>query len=641
MTATKNYKGKKSAQGISLMLVLVQIFVLAIFVAALGTLAIHNLRSTSEKSWQRQARFAAYAGIQASLAELETDPAWAPGTYGDSLGNPNLRYTIDVLNNLNNPNGEAVLAPDNTWVPPGTTWLRSRGYLGEVGSYQTKSLVAVVGRGRPVFDHAIFGENQITVAANSQVNSYSSSGGYAATSSSQVRPALNSHLATNSQSPEAVYLTQGSWVDGNVYVGLAGNPTTGVRVDNGGQQQGEKLKLEDEKQVFRFRSKLGHLADTAVSRIIPAHHDALNFIFPWETEPGPDNNVQPAEHAYNQFRVQANNPDWGVATNLFSGEYLITGDLDFRKLPGVSERTVINVHANDEFPVVLYVQGNVYLSDVVVNGPHGSQLPKPRHLQIYTLRDNAVCVLNNSELHGVVAGKGLTVNLQNGSELFGSILASNAIVADSQIHYDRDLMGVPLNGLTAMSIISIKEASIGDAESEAPDIQDAPPKPPSIPQMAQDGQQGTRPAGTNPPDHTPGTETVIPKIEVDPAFEPPVAGGGKGKGKKPAADPTDPADDPADPADDPADPADGNGKDHPSGDPPPIATCGSCGATEPYHTYGCPNGPEVGCPQCQYIQGHNMSCPLYLESCNYGTLGCGLTHGGGENPGGGFQCAIK
>lgn len=514
----------QSRRGIALFLVLVQIAVLAIVVAALGTMALKNLQSTSSKSWQRQARHAAYAGIQASLAKLDSDPNWSPSAaWSQPLGHGGeLHYSVEVVNNVNNADGDVVLAPDNTWVPPGTAWIRSRGYLGEVGTYQTSALIALVSRARPVFDHAAFAQEKIELSNASQVNSYRASVGRTPQSGLGADAARLAHLGTNSSAGGAITISGTSWTDGNAYSGLGSNPVGVVAINSGSQLTGGKLTLEERKDVFRFHTSLNGTSGPAVS--IPAFTPA-GYSFPWETADMTGD--QPRQAAYSSFEVRVNNPDWNVATNLFAGEYFVEGDLTFRSSGSFRSSlhpTVVNVHANTEFPVIFYVKGNVLLDNVKINTVLPSSLPgspSPRTLQIYTLTDGKTFRMNNSELHAVVGGRGLSAEIVNGSELYGAVIAGRVALDSAKIHYDSDLRGITLNGRSAWDILSMKEASVGEADSAAGQLAGAPPRPPALKDVALDPGLGTRRGGANPPASPGGTRDIIPQADLLPPPPPP------------------------------------------------------------------------------------------------------------------------
>ena len=517
------FSPSSARRGMALILVLLQIAVLALVVAALGSLALKNLRSTSMKSWQRQARHAAYAGVQASLAQLDHDSHWQPSSaWTEPLGDGALlRYEVEVLNNVHNPSGAAALAPDGTWIPAGAAWVRSRGYLGDVGSDQDFTLIALVARARPSFNHAIFGHSQVALLNGSQVNSYTSSVGRVPQSGLGPDATHLAHLGTNSIAANAISLVD-SWSDGNAFAGLSSAPTSVISLGSGSTLTGARLSLADRKALFRFRSKLEGTSGPTL-RIPELHAGLYNFL--WETSEGTGD--QPRESAFESLQVSGNHPDWGRATNLFSGEYYITGDLIFygsSAFRASLRPTVINVHANTEFPVVIYVRGNVQLDNVRVNtvlppGVPGS--PSPRTLQIYTLTDGATFDMKNSELHAVVAGRGLNVTIAENSELFGAVIADRATVDNSKVHYDRALTGVTLNGRTAWDVLSLKEATEG--ESRAVTTPAKYPQPPSLESLALDPQVGTRRGGTNPP--TAPSTHVVPATEMLPPPPPAVCPG--------------------------------------------------------------------------------------------------------------------
>ncbi len=570
---------KQSRTGMALFLVLVQVFILALIIAALGSMALRNLRATSEKSWERQARFAAYAGIQTSLAELDADHRFqSTAPLERQLSEDGyLRYTFEVRNNVDSGDGSSVLAPDNTWIPPGTAWVRSKGFLAEVGSYETSALIALVSRARPVFDHAIFAEERIQIEGSSIVRSYSSALGFTASASQPGSPRTQAHLGSNSVDAGAIQLASSAWVDGNAYSGLGSVPGAVVV---GSSHTGSSLQLDEEKQVFRFRTLLpSPTSGLSIPWLNPA---ATHWVFPWEThsEHTGGNPDIPRERSYSSYLVRTNNPKWGRATNLFSGEYFVDGNLtlqsDFSsfKVKEVGGPTQIPVHANDEFPVIIYVSGNVTLNNVLVNnvGADGND-PVPRRLQIYLLTPGSTFrMTNESVAHAMVAGKEVNVVVEEDSQLYGAVIAGHVRVSDSQVHYDTALTGVPLDGRTAWDILAMKEASVGEATQAVGDTGAAEGPPPSIYTLAQHPERGTRAPGNFAAD--PGEEgpDTIPRdeIEIDP----------------PGADPP--------------------------GDPD-CTTCGGNGVGGDFMCADAPQCPKHGaCDECGYIGTCN---PLPCDGC--------------------------
>lgn len=526
LKAIASWRNKvKRPSGIALMVVIVNILILGLVVAALGTLSLSNLKATSSKSWERQARFAAYAGIQESLAQLDLEPTWAPTEpWTKAVGEgEELHFSVEVVNNVNSADGESILAPDNTWIPPGAAWVRSKGFLGEVGTYKADALIALVSRARPTFDHALFSRDQIRLEDGTAVDSYNALLAGAPVFSSQTNPSYKAHLGTQSSQLSAITISGGSWADGNAYVGTDSSGTGGT-LDG---ITGTVAPLERDKNIFKFRPSAAVGALPLQVLEVPKRVGA-DYVFPWETSNGTGD--QPRKAAYSTVNIQANHPDWGRATNLFSGEYYVDGDLILKKNPvfAGSGRVRINVHANDEFPVVIYVKGNVLLSQVEVvfiepNPTGGTSLfaPRrahPRQLQIYALGGDEpgdpqpTFTMVDSVMHGVVAGKSLKVHIKGGSELFGGVIAKDITVANSKIHYDSSLAGITLNGRSAWDILSMKSASVGESEQATGtvDLSDNP-KPRSLADLAVDAVQGTRGGRADLALMTSGTIDAVPE----------------------------------------------------------------------------------------------------------------------------------
>ncbi len=615
----------RKPRGMALIVVMVILMVVAIVVASFGTLALENLKATSAKSWERQARFAAYAGVQSSLALLDQDPEFSTEEYTAQLGqNGELRYSIEVHNNVFSQDGSATLAPDNTWIPPGAAWVRSHGYLGDVGSYQNSALIALVSRARPKFDHAIFAEDSIEIIGASTVNSYDSTRGYDNTASAPGSEARReAHLGTNSTSAGAISVGSGSWVDGNAYIGLDGQPNTNF-TNGGGTLTGDLLKLDEEVDLFTFHTPLENQHSIGSSSggpltipyFDPDTGSDGSYIFPWEVEPL-DGHL-PQRMSFNSLTVQANNPTWDLATNLFSGEYYIAGNLAGKHNDNLAggETLVVNVHANDEFPVVLYVAGDIDLNNVKfnTNEPPATE-SNPRRLQIYSVTPGATFTLSGgSELHALVAGKGLKVQVTEGSRLFGGIIAGKVTVRDSQIHYDTSVLGLAMHGRTAWDILSLKEATAGEASQQPGDVAPQTDRPDSLLELAQSPQTGPRGGGdffAEP--NLEGSEHIIPRDDME--IEP---------------NPLDPLWCPC-------------GLDFGHAGDCQEAACPDCGQVDP-HSVDCPSwtGP-LGCEECLAVQGHQTNCsqfgdPEELCECGgpLGHTGLCLVEEGDDDPPG--QC---
>lgn len=155
--------------GSALLLTMTMLFVLTMIIGAVGNMSQMNTSSVAVKRWQKQARFAGYAGLQDALARINVDPTYnspIPATPLD--GDPDTLYQVEIFNNFGSTTGQ--YAPDQkTWVPPGQIYLYSIGMLPGRQAQASSGYVSIAGVQRPRFDLAVYCDSGLINMTNSNV----------------------------------------------------------------------------------------------------------------------------------------------------------------------------------------------------------------------------------------------------------------------------------------------------------------------------------------------------------------------------------------------------------------------------------------------------------------------------------------
>jgi hypothetical protein len=441
--------------GSALLVTMTMLFVMVLIIGAVGNLSQMNTTNVAVRRWQKQARFAGYAGLQDALSRCSADSSYnVPITPTALDGDPDTLYQVDVFNNFGSTTGH--FAPDNkTWVPPGAIYLYSIGSLRGRNAQGSGGYVAVAGVQRPRFDLALYCEGGNVQLNDSNVVVWD-----------PTTPPVSqiAHVSSNQRTGLAIQSVNSN-VQGKLICGPGLNVGSSIAVSGGsnaGLETGVSAKI-----LTPFNAPVPQTA------IVPPIS-------------GPDFYLYAG--GYGDVVVPAGTT-LELAPTTGSGARVYT----FRSLtlmPGAN----IRVTTTPDYPISVYctnsftAQGN---NDINWNGAT-SQPFDPQRLQMYFTGTAATHLnLNNCpHVSMVAAGKGLVAQVSH-TEMWGSVMASSAhLSGNSTLHYDVRLTGVMLDGQGEMALLNVTDVAPADA-SRALELTTAvattatggtpPPDPPAPP----------------------------------------------------------------------------------------------------------------------------------------------------------------
>lgn len=481
-------------KGSALAFLIIVIFVMTLIVFSVATLSNQNLENVRGKYWEERARFGALAGVQHALTELSADNSWdalgpgGPSPTGDWIrvpleGDANVTFSLQVENLFGSTTG--TWAPDKkTWIPPGCAWINAVGQLAFRESTGIASIVSIVGPQRPVFDHAIFASNSVTLR-ETHTESWHPSG----TGDDKAG------VATNSIAAGAIQILDNSFVDGDVTSGV--NPmgvgasivVTGSTV-TGMQESAQESKLEPD---FTSPIPVG-------TPVPPVYNSSVNF----------DSSVQVARGSVILS---------GAGNNLTfdaPGNYYIQGDLSLDN----GAALILDPSVTFEDPVVLYVDQHVNIRDGAQVNWNGAVPDDPRKLQIYTTTrfQSEMTIVNTQDVSVMLAGSTNSNFFIHESRLFGSVIAGDAVAEGSVVHYDIRDQGVQQAGQAQITVRSTTYLSKTEAQQQAANATTTVPGPdppgagqaPTTVQVPAPALNANEPAG--PPGPAPNAPPPVPPI---------------------------------------------------------------------------------------------------------------------------------
>lgn len=493
----------KNRFGSVLAFVLLVLFVMTLVTFSIASLSSRNIANVVGEYWEDRARFGAYSGVHRALTELSIDPNFAGGGgyVNQPLdGDPQILWSIQVFSQVGQPGD---FAPDRkTWVPPDCVWIHSVGTLRNLAASGVSSLAAVISPQRPVFDHALFAANSITMV-NSRTHSYfptSNAEGLA-------------HVATNLITNNAIQAQSSSTVDGDAISGVDPSGTATPVVFSGGSTlTGTIKKAEEQKIMTAF-----------VQPFVPASpdpNDAVPRTHRGSTLDGP---IMLAPGHYGTLRILADQEVilTGGGDYYFQGSIELRGDLLPSGVPGLpfvpnpqylSPSTMTNgpklsldPSVTDLDPAVVYFDGGfTAYAKAQINWDEtaapakpyltGAPLP-PRNLQIYATEETPVTdmmIRESDQISMIHAGLNTNLDMIK-AETYGAFIVDQATATDSVLNFDIQLRGIPLDGSGGFQILSMVTEDQGSAQAAAaattttnpaaplpppPPVSTAPPPPP-------------------------------------------------------------------------------------------------------------------------------------------------------------------
>jgi hypothetical protein len=508
----------QNRRGSGLALVLLVASVLAIMVATVGNNTMQHLQDTNTDLFTKEARYAAYAGLQAALVHLAVDRTWIPDPNpleAPLPGNPLVSATVHVYNNYGGVLGDpSFTAPDGTEVPKGATYLLALGRAAGRTSQSQAVMLSMAWFGDSPLTMAAFAQERI-VMTNSYTDAWASVNGtgtlrqkYASTVH-----AGKANVGTNAL-VQAIELN-GSRVNGDVIVGAGGNPVDALRMDPTSQITGEATPEPETVRMQQFKPPYdpdlaadpGSTLSGSTMVVNPGDYTVL--------EAGPGMTVELA----------------GGGTYLFKDALRLHGArLEISPASGpvwiyVGRELVIDggskVNSDDTGP------------DAITQSLSTSGVPANLRVMMCgdgTPTSKSTAVIDGSQAWMVLCGRKLEVTVSGGSELYGCVRASQITVTGSALHYDTTLASVSLSAEVAWTpdVTTDHPADDPNLVDVFPNINQPYEPPPDL------GNTGETPTPT--PTATPGsTPTDTPTSQQTPTptptHTPHYGGGGGGTGR--------------------------------------------------------------------------------------------------------------
>jgi hypothetical protein len=209
---------------------------MTIFIILLGigtgllSLGLYSRITTARTSHEIEARCAADAGLTKALFEMDRlleARNWDPVVLQYKFAKAGLPYVTDECL----PNCEATLGYK---VAPSSTKAYSEFFVTSVGQCgrSAKTVTAVI-KVKSVFDNAILVQNRISLMPKSLVTGYNSA--------DPLDTDIDVKIGTTSTLADRIPLGPGTVVDGDIFVGVGGDP--GTVIGAGGTVNGAKFAL--------------------------------------------------------------------------------------------------------------------------------------------------------------------------------------------------------------------------------------------------------------------------------------------------------------------------------------------------------------------------------------------------------------
>ncbi len=458
--------------GMILLFVMLTALMLISLVGAIGVLSKRNLNDVVNQVDSKRAKYAAYAGLSETLARLKTNSNWNAGLTDVQLdSDPNAKYSVEIVNNINGGLGEPTFWSVNAgaWIPVGAAWVRSVGKVGDRVE-GAAGMIALAGHYRPKFDFALFARTSMTIE-DSIVEPYRSDGIAVA------NPNVGANVGSNETGTPAIALNN-SVINGDAIIGVTGDASLNSAIAAVSSTiRGSRSAADEHVTLQPFIPPFPASPDA--SRDLNLNGGTYNL------GPGDYHDINLSNGAILNLHPQFAAPD-----PLGRAEVYVIHDLN------VSDAgTKIRVPATQDgsLPIIIYVTGNVNISGAIEVGTfmNGAiETPTaPRELQIYMTGNGTNFRVDGANVNLVVAGYDYTATVTNGGQVSGGIIANNIVVTGgtgtSRVRYDTRLAGLLLDGLGDLTLIS--EDPIPSSEAEAVAGGNPPPPvdpPPPVPAPA-------------------------------------------------------------------------------------------------------------------------------------------------------------
>ena len=374
---------KIKQKGLALPLVMCVVLILSILGVGLLTLGYQTRLRAIRTASEIFARSAADAGVTKALYDMNTKLQTKP--WNDS--------TLPLASDVALPGCDAIYS--YTITKSGSDYVvTSTGNYGQTQKQVTGTLSL-----KSPFDCPIFGDQSATLYNSSTVDQYN-------TDSST--PAL--WAGTNSISSKAFTLKNNAQMNGNVIVGVDGNPS--AVIDNKGTISGTQYAMTE---LYKL-----------LSISVPASLAALP----------------------SQGTLTGGTLNSSAKCNLInlgnSDTLTIDGQVSLYVIGNISLGNSAQIQVNPNASLIVYLGGNLSSN----NGSGiNNQTQTPKKMLIYGLDTcTSMNFKNNSAMYGAIYAPRAAVTYYNGVPLYGSIIAKSFETKNSAaIHYDASLRNANAN----------------------------------------------------------------------------------------------------------------------------------------------------------------------------------------------------
>lgn len=258
------------------------------------------------------------------------------------------------------------------------------------------------------FTMAAFAEVDVTMASNACTDSFDSSNGpYDRKNNS----GSDGDVGTNSTSDGAVALSSNADIDGDAFVGVGGDVSTGISTESNATISGTESVLAEAVEIPAITGPTGLpikgniTYDDDNNHTISTSGEYVNLAVDGNTSVTLDGNV--VLYVTNAFTLDSNS------------ELIVMSGSD----------------------VEIYVDGSIYFSS---NTAVNNLTQDPSRLKIYgtdSLTDNGddagIRFHSNTDIYATIVARNSTVHLDSNAEVFGAVMAQSILLdSNTCVHYD-------------------------------------------------------------------------------------------------------------------------------------------------------------------------------------------------------------
>lgn len=415
-------------KGSALAVVLLVASILMMLTGVVGGKAMTHMRGVSGVTWNKQARHAAYGGLQCALSCLSNAPMANGSSYWQTMPqDPNLQFQFNIYNN--SLGTSAVTAPDGTVVPAGKVYIMSQGWAADGAGRGSASMMnSLAEPSSAKFEQASLTDAQ-TALTGAVVDAYDSAAAPYSTyfipgnASTYLKKApVISNLATAG----AVSLSA-SQVDGDIKVGPGATLATAYSSSGGSFASGTQSASSAPKNIPSYKvpatlasaASLGNLNVVSSQAVAPGVYDKLTG-------------------------------NGATITLAGGGVYYFKNGLDLSNC-----QIVIDFSTGAD--VVVYSSGNVdvHANTQINNGSAGHA----KNLQLYftgAAGQQKLRVDSNSKVCLVSGGDKLSTSISSGAEIFGALIGRDVNLNSAMIHFDTSLPTATMSGLTMWTLLGVQ-----------------------------------------------------------------------------------------------------------------------------------------------------------------------------------------